>query len=501
MNKLAIVILNWNGREMLQRYLPSVLCHSQGMGTVYVADNASTDESVAFLRQEFPQVGLLLLDKNYGFAEGYNRALAQIEADYYLLLNSDIEVTEGWLSPMLSFLDNHPDYAACQPKLLSIHRRGQFEYAGAAGGYIDRLGYPFCRGRVFDTVEGDKGQYDTLADIHWATGACLLVRSDAYKEVGGLDDRFFAHCEEIDFCWRLRLKGYKLACIPESKVYHVGGGTLPKGNPMKTYLNFRNNLTMLYKNLCDEELRPVMCRRWWLDRLAAWQTLILNRNLADFKAIYKARRDYKRWRSDFAEDRAQIQSQRKISAQAEKCQFSILWEYYAKRKHHYSSLGHRRQENRQPVKTKQIPNAVIIPELIALIEQGHTVTLPLKGISMRPFLEDGRDKAVLTRATTFKKGDAVLAEIEPKRYVLHRIVRIDGDDVTLMGDGNLSLETCKRSDIKAFAMGFYRKGRGRLEKTNGLKWTLYSFVWMALRPVRRYLLALHRRYIKYIRKS
>ena len=243
--KVAIVILNWNGAAMLRQYLPGVLRYSRDEATVYVADNASTDDSIALLKDQFPECRLILFDKNWGFAEGYNKALAQIDAEYYVLLNSDVEVTPHWLTPLVELMDNHSEIAACQPKLLSIANRDRFEYAGASGGFLDRYGYPFCRGRIFETVEQDNGQYDQLADVLWATGAALFVRARIYKEVKGLDGRFFAHNEEIDMCWRMRLLGYRVVCVPESKVYHVGGGTLPKSNPMKTYLNFRNNLTML----------------------------------------------------------------------------------------------------------------------------------------------------------------------------------------------------------------------------------------------------------------
>ena len=338
MDKLAIVILNWNGAEMLKKYLPSVLQYSKDEAVVYVADNASTDISIALLKEQFPEVKLILLEKNWGFAEGYNKALEQVDAEYYLLLNSDIEVTPGWLMPMLSFMESHEEVAACQPKLLSIFQRDSFEYAGACGGYLDRYGYPFCRGRVFDVVEQDRGQYDEPAKVHWATGAALLVRARIYKEVGGLDARFFAHQEEIEMCWRMRIRGYQIYCLPESKVYHVGGGTLPKSNPMKTYLNFRNNLTMLYKCLPEKDLKPVMRLRWFLDYLAAFQTLILKRNVSDFKAIFRARRDFKRWRKDFETDREQIQKSR-VGKDTEFAPFLLLWKYYAKGCKTYSQLG------------------------------------------------------------------------------------------------------------------------------------------------------------------
>lgn len=336
--KLAIVILNWNGQAMLRTYLPTVLEYSRDEATVFVADNASTDDSMTMLRRDFPSVKTIQLEQNWGFADGYNKALARIEADYYLLLNSDVQVTHHWLTPLIEFMDNHPECAVCQPKLLSVHDKDSFEYAGASGGYLDKYGYPFCRGRIFDTVEVDNGQYDYRTEVLWATGACLMIRSEDYWRVNGLDGRFFAHNEEIDMCWRLRLLGRKIYCIPESYVYHVGGGTLPKGNPMKTFLNFRNNLTMLYKNLPEQELRHVMRWRWFLDYLAAFETLAVNRNVGDFKAIFRARKAFRSWLPDFKEDRAQIQASRKVETVSERRQFSLLWQYYVKGRKHYADL-------------------------------------------------------------------------------------------------------------------------------------------------------------------
>ena len=338
MDKVAIVILNWNGAKMLRQYMPTVLNYSRDEATVYVADNASTDDSLELLRRDFPDVRLILLEQNWGFAEGYNKALQQVDAEYYLLLNSDIEVTHHWLTPLIEYMDVHQEVAACQPKLLSIFDRDRFEYAGASGGYLDRYGYPFCRGRIFETVELDEGQYEYAAETLWASGAALMIRAKDYWDVGGLDGRFFAHNEEIDLCWRLRIRGRKIMCLPESYVYHVGGGTLPKSNPMKTFLNFRNNLTMLYKCLPDAELRHVMRWRWFLDYLAAWETLILNRNLGDFKAIYKARRAFKRWRHDFDSDRQTIQASRVAKEIPEQRLFSLLWHYYALGHKHFSDL-------------------------------------------------------------------------------------------------------------------------------------------------------------------
>lgn len=336
--KVAVVILNWNGEKMLAKYLPTLLQHLQESVEVFVADNASTDGSVALLKEKFPTVKRILLDKNWGFAEGYNQALRQINATYYILLNSDIEVSSGWLSPLITWMDAHPETAACQPKLLSIKQRDYFEYAGACGGFIDKYGYPFCRGRVFDVVEKDEGQYDEVCPILWATGACLMIRATDYWKVGGLDGRFFAHNEEIDLCWRLRTMGREIFCVPESKVYHVGGGTLPKNNPMKTYLNFRNNLTMLYKNLEADELQHVMRVRWWLDYVAAFKMLILDGHWGDFKAVFKARKAFCKWKKDFEGDRQYLQQHRSVSNHQLLSPYSVLWQYYGKGRHHFSEL-------------------------------------------------------------------------------------------------------------------------------------------------------------------
>jgi GT2 family glycosyltransferase len=255
-----------------------------------------------------------------------------------VLLNSDVEVSHHWLTPLIEFMDSHQQVAACQPKLLAEYDKDSFEYAGACGGFLDKYGYPFCRGRIFDTVERDNGQYDYQQEILWATGACMMIRSKDYWTAGGLDGRFFAHNEEIDLCWRLRLMGRKIYCIPESEVYHVGGGTLPKSNPMKTYLNFRNNLTMLYKNLSDTELSHVMRMRRFLDYLAAFETLVLNRNWGDFKAIFKARRAFKAWKHEFDEDRRKIQAGRVKEEIPQVYNLSIIWQYYAKGKKLFSQL-------------------------------------------------------------------------------------------------------------------------------------------------------------------
>lgn len=328
--KVAVVILNWNGVDMMRRFMPSVFKYSKDEAVVYVADNCSTDSSIEMLEKEYPEVRIIRLDKNWGFAEGYNKALAQIDAEYYVLLNSDVEVTPGWLTPIIKFMDEHDDVAACQPKLLSYFHKNQFEYAGAAGGFIDKYGYPFCRGRLFDVVEEDKGQYDERMELFWATGACLVIKSSDYNKVGGLDGRFFAHCEEIDMCWRLRLLGRKIYCIPESVVYHWGGGTLPKTNSRKTFLNFRNNLTMLYKNLPDDELKKVMRYRFFMDYLAALATLLLNRNFEDCKAIYRARKAFFEWRNDFEKDRQKIQSSVVLKDIPQRYNLSVVWKYHIK---------------------------------------------------------------------------------------------------------------------------------------------------------------------------
>ena len=338
MEKLAIVILNWNGRQMLEQYLPSVIRHAQGLATVYVADNASTDQSVQMLQERFPSCRLIPLSQNWGFAEGYNQALKQVPAENYLLLNSDIEVTEGWLRPLIAFMDAHPEVAACQPKIRAIHDRDMFEYAGACGGYIDDLGYPYCRGRVFESVEKDQGQYDEVAEVLWASGAALFIRASDYWRVGGLDGRFFAHNEEIDLCWRLRLMGRRIYCVPSSVVYHVGGGTLPKDNPQKTFLNFRNNLTMLYKCLPDEDLRRVMVWRWLLDYVAAFKMLVVDGHPRDCWAVFRARHAFRQWRRQFADDRRHVQRNRQQKGERLTSPFSLLWQYYVKGKKTFARL-------------------------------------------------------------------------------------------------------------------------------------------------------------------
>lgn len=337
--KVAIVILNWNGKKMLQSYLSSVIKYSSdGAAEVVVADNASTDDSMDYVRTTYPNVRTIMLDKNYGFADGYNRALRQMDAEYYLLINSDVEVTPHWLDPLVSFMDAHSECAACQPKILSMFNRDMFEYAGAAGGFIDKYGYPFCRGRIFNKVEIDTGQYNNITEILWATGACMLVRSSDFWNAGGFDPRFFAHNEEIDLCWRMRIMGHKIYCVPASTVYHVGGGTLPKSNPMKTYLNFRNNLTMLYKNTEDSDLSKVMFMRFLLDYVAAFKMLMVDHNFGEFKAVLKARRDFHKWLPEFKNDRLNIQKKRRVKVIAGLYKKSLLWQFYFRGIHKFCDL-------------------------------------------------------------------------------------------------------------------------------------------------------------------
>ncbi len=338
MKKIAVVILNWNGSEMLRTFLPSVLRHSESPEVeICVADNGSTDDSVEVLRREFPTVRLILLNENHGFADGYNRALAQVEAEYVVLLNSDVEVTEHWLTPLADYLDAHPEAVACQPKIRSWHEPAQFEYAGAAGGWIDRYGYPYCRGRILDAVEEDRGQYDTVAPIFWATGAALFIRLTDYREAGGLDGRFFAHMEEIDLCWRLRARNRTIVCVPQSVVYHVGGATLKKENPRKTFLNFRNNLVMLYKNLPEAELRKVMRVRRLLDYVAAL-VFVLKFQIPNAKAVLAARREYSRMRPFLLADRQVNLKKTSLVFIPERTKTSILWSYYVKGRKFFSQL-------------------------------------------------------------------------------------------------------------------------------------------------------------------
>lgn len=336
--KTAVVILNYKTPQYLRQFLPGLIASCEGLDAqVIVADNASGDGSVELMQTEFPQVPLIVLDRNYGFTGGYNLALAQLDAEYYVLINSDIEVPRDWLQPLVAWMDSHPRCAACGPKLLSYYQRDTFEYAGAAGGCLDRYGYPFCRGRVLQQVEKDHGQYDEPAPVLWVSGACLMVRASRWKEAGGLDDRFFAHMEEIDLCWRLRTMGKSIVCIAQSQAFHLGGATLHQGNPRKTFLNFRNNLLMLYKNLPEQELKSVMRVRCFLDYLAAFQFL-LKGDTKNFSAVFKARRAFHKMRPDFDKDRRRIQQIRQNERVPERTNFSLLWQYYVKGKKTFKKL-------------------------------------------------------------------------------------------------------------------------------------------------------------------
>ena len=303
--KTAVVILNWNTKDYLRKFLPGLIASTEGLDAeVIVADSASTDGSLDVLSREFPEIRQIPLDKNYGFTGGYNRALAQVEADYFVLINSDIEVTPDWLRPLVAWMDVHPKCGACGPKLLSWRARDTFEYAGAAGGLLDRYGYPFCRGRAMQLVEKDEGQYDTPADVFWISGACLMVRSKLWKRLGGLDDRFFAHMEEIDLCWRMQLAGYQVTVVPKSIVYHIGGGTLPNESPFKLRLNYRNNLLLLENNLAKTfrtqgysvegalgKARRRILVRMLLDGASACVYLV-TKKWASYKAVVKAHAEY-----------------------------------------------------------------------------------------------------------------------------------------------------------------------------------------------------------------
>ena len=290
MKKIAVVILNWNGAKLLEQFLPSVIEHSDG-ATIYVVDNASTDSSIEVLKTKFPSVNIIQNDGNYGFAKGYNVALKQVEEDYYALVNSDVEVTEGWLSPILTVFDKELNVSIIQPKILDYKNKEYFEYAGAAGGFIDQYGYPYCRGRIFDTIEKDNGQYDDEIEIFWASGACFFIRKEIYRKLNGFDCEFFAHQEEIDLCWRAFNMGYKAKYTPKSVIYHIGGATLKESNPKKTFLNFRNSLLMLTKNLPKHKLPSIIFVRLLLDGLAGIQ-FIFKGKFNHFWVIIKAHFHY-----------------------------------------------------------------------------------------------------------------------------------------------------------------------------------------------------------------
>jgi hypothetical protein len=332
MKPVAVVILNWNGYKFLQQFLSNVIEHScTEISDVYIIDNASTDESIPFLTTKFPQIPIIQLDKNYGFADGYNRGLAKIEAEYYILLNSDVEVTPHWITPLYTYMQNNPQTAVCMPKIKSYNNKNFFEYAGAAGGYIDKYGFPFCKGRIFNSIEEDLGQYNNQYEIFWASGAALFVRTSIYKELGGLDADFFAHMEEIDFCWRAKNSGYTCMYIPQSQVFHVGGGTLPQSNPFKTYLNFRNNLFLLYKNLPQSKLKTTIWIRKIFDGIA-WLQFLLQGKWGDCKAILKAHRDYYKALPQLHTKRTTCNHTKSFESYIHMYQSSIVWQYFIRNK-------------------------------------------------------------------------------------------------------------------------------------------------------------------------
>lgn len=334
LSKVAVVILNYNGKDFLRKFLPTVIERTGTDAEVWVADNNSLDGSTDVMNEEFPDVKLLENHYNAGFAGGYNMALERIEADYYVLLNSDIEVTKGWINPVIDLMENNPEVVACQPKILAYHNKSEFEYAGASGGFIDKYGYPFCRGRIFQNLETDNGQYNDPIDVFWATGACMFVKADVYHQMGGLDSDFFAHMEEIDFCWRLKNAGYRIMVCPSSVVYHVGGGTLPKKSARKTYLNFRNNLSLLYKNIPSNQMFSAFLIRFILDGVAAIK-FFFEGGMQDLVAVLKAH-------IYFYRNLGKLKAKRKAQKQgvvSDVYQKNIVLEHYLKGRKKYSDLN------------------------------------------------------------------------------------------------------------------------------------------------------------------
>jgi GT2 family glycosyltransferase len=330
LNKIAVVILNWNGAKLLQQFLPSVIQFSDG-ATIYVADNASTDDSIETLKNEFPTVKIIQNQSNFGFARGYNEALKFVDEPYLALVNSDIEVTENWLIPILNEFETNQDTAVIQPKLLDFKQKTHFEYAGGAGGFIDKFGYPYCQGRIFDTLEADLGQYNNEAPIFWASGACFFIRNSVFKQLNGFDADFFAHQEEIDLCWRAFNLNYHIKYLPNSVVYHVGGATLNEGNPKKTFLNFRNSLFMLTKNLPKNSLFSILFLRMCLDGLAGFQFLTKGK-FSHFFAILKAHFDFYASFSKIYKKRGQEQKTKYYHSK------SIVWQYFLKKKRLFSEI-------------------------------------------------------------------------------------------------------------------------------------------------------------------
>lgn len=339
MVKTAIVILNWNGKKFLSQFLPYLIQNTQNTDSqIIIADNNSSDDSIEFLNTNYPTIRQIILDKNYGFAGGYNRALNQIEAKYFVLLNSDIEVTPDWLNPLIQLLDTDTQIAAVMPKILSIKNKTQFEYAGAAGGFIDKYGYPFCRGRIIGTVENDNGQYNDIKEIFWATGACMVVRAELFKKYNGFDDDFFAHMEEIDLCWRFKNAGYRILYCPNSTVYHVGGGTLPNDNPFKLYLNYRNNLFLLYKNLPNKKFYRTFITRMFLDGVSAFVFLV-KFSFPSFIAVLKAHLHFYKSLKQLRLKRKNVLEQAVKTTHPEILQESIVYNYFVKQNKIFDKLS------------------------------------------------------------------------------------------------------------------------------------------------------------------
>ncbi len=334
--KTAVVILNWNGEQFLKQFLPSVVNFSQGIEVqIFVADNGSTDNSVQFLKADYPEIKVIEFDKNYGFTGGYNKALYQIDAQYFVLLNSDIEVTENWLSRPIELFDSDIQIAAIAPKIKSYHDKTKFEYAGAAGGFVDKYGYPYCRGRILGDIEYDSGQYDDECEIGWASGACLFVRADLYKSVGGLDDDFFAHMEEIDLCLRLKSLGNKIYYTHKSEVFHVGGGTLPNNNPRKLFLNYRNNLLLLYKNLPPKSRFLTIFTRLILDGISAI-IYFAKGKFGFFNVVWRAHFAFYALIPKFNKKRQN--SENKGVSLNKSLKYSLLWNYYVKKNRTFKNL-------------------------------------------------------------------------------------------------------------------------------------------------------------------
>ncbi|MFZ4861625.1 glycosyltransferase family 2 protein [Sphingobacterium sp. Mn56C] len=331
--KVAVVILNWNGRYFLEKFLPSVYNSIYANITFVLGDNASTDDSVSFVKEYYPTIEVIENDKNYGFAEGYNQILKQVDADYYVLLNSDVEVTQNWIQPVIDLMETE-NYVAAQPKILAYHNKENFEHAGAAGGYLDCYGYPFCRGRMMQVCEKDQGQYDNPQEVFWASGAALFIKADAWKLAGGFDGDFFAHMEEIDLCWRLKRMGYRIGYCPDSVIYHVGGGTLNTSNPQKTYLNFRNNLLMLQKNLPFFRAVGVIFIRLWLDLLALIHFLV-ERKPKDAWAVSRAHQYFFLYFFRNARKRKKYKVPENKTGRYKK---SIIWDFYVNKIQCFSDL-------------------------------------------------------------------------------------------------------------------------------------------------------------------